>query len=70
MKKSKEDVEIFGKRYLKTREAARYMNKAPGSLANERSKGLGPPYCKVGHLCLYDVKDLDEFIQARKIRHG
>lgn len=56
------------RRYLRSAEAAAYMGFSPKTWANLRSLGENhPPYIKLAHAVLYDLKDLDAYMQARKV---
>jgi len=54
-------------RYVPTREAAKIRCQSEGTLCNERSRGTGPPYIKVGRRVLYDIEDIYEFMRKHKI---
>ena len=49
-------------------EAASYTGVAESTLAKLRVTGGGPSYSKVGRLVLYDVGDLDAWLDARRVR--
>lgn len=51
---------------LKTTEAAVYVGKAPSSLEKLRLTGSGPRYIKLGKTVVYDVADLDAWLNANK----
>jgi hypothetical protein len=53
--------------YLDVKEAGAYIRIAPGTLKNWRSRGLGPPYVKVGGRTVYHRPDLDEWMLARLV---
>jgi len=54
---------------LDAKQAAAYLGyKNPQTLASQRSKGVGPNYIKLGRRILYDVADLDAYIDARRIK--
>ena len=42
--------------------------KTPQTLANQRAKRIGPNYIKLGRRILYDVADLDAYIDARRVK--
>ena len=44
-------------------EAAKYLRLKPATLDRMRVQGRGPRYIKVGRI-LYDIKDLDEWLNA------
>lgn len=52
------------KRHLNTREAAQYMGMAVSTLRWYRYINEGPIYSKPRGRCVYDVADLDAFIQS------
>lgn len=56
-----------GKKFLKTKEAAKILRLAEGTLANMRSNNRGPPYIKVGGAILYDAADLLDYMRNHKI---
>jgi hypothetical protein len=47
-------------------EVAGYLRKEEKTLANWRSEGIGPRWCKVGHDVLYDWADIDEWVESGK----
>ena len=51
---------------LTTKEAAAYVPCAKGTLDNLRTAGGGPRFVKLGRKILYDVRDLDDWIEAHK----
>ena len=54
---------------LNTREAARILGHAPGTLENWRTRGIGPKFIKHGSggRVLYDPADLREWNDAHRI---
>lgn len=52
---------------MDTVSAAEYIGFHRNTMANMRSKGLGPRYTKVGRLVLYRKKDLDEYMSTRVV---
>jgi hypothetical protein len=58
------------KRIVRTPEAARIMNRAKGTMDNDRIRGRGPKYIKIGSAIYYDVDDLYQFIEEHKIDPG
>ena len=52
--------------YLTADEAAAYLRLAPGTLANRRSFGGGPPFLKLGAKVVYRCRDLDAWATARR----
>lgn len=51
---------------LNTGEAAAILGVAPQTLAILRVQGGGPKYAKLGRRVVYDVRDLEEYVAARK----
>ena len=50
--------------------AQRYGGKVTvRTLANWRSAGISPPYCKIGGRILYRVKDIEEW-ERKRTAHG
>ena len=50
---------------LKPREAAAIRRVTVNHLANERSRGEGPPVCKLGGRVFYPADQLREYINER-----
>jgi len=50
---------------LTPREAAAVRRTSMGHLANERSRGKGPPICKLGGRVFYPAKQLADYIAER-----
>ena len=48
------------KDYITPKELADRWHKSPRTLANQRMKGEGPPYYKIGKKILYDMADIKE----------
>jgi hypothetical protein len=57
-------------RWLRVRAAAAYLGVGVGTLNKLRTYGGGPRYSKLtpGGVVIYDVADLDEYAEARKVR--
>ena len=55
-------------RYLDTKAAADYLGLSPSTLNRKRVTGDGPRYSKLGRRVIYDVRDLDSWIEGRKRR--
>lgn len=51
---------------LNTSEAAKYLRLARQTLNAARSAGTSPPYIKIGRRVLYDLADLDRFLDSRR----
>ena len=56
------------RRYLDTEAAAARVGLSPGKLNRMRVEGCGPRYAKKGRRVLYDVHDLDAWIDAHERR--
>ena len=54
------------KRLLTVAEAATYLSLSASTLNRLRVSGGGPRYAKLGGKILYDVRDLDQWIEAHK----
>jgi len=52
---------------LKPREAAVVRRTTTGHLANERSRGVGPKFAKIGGRVFYPKNSLVEYIEAHVI---
>lgn len=48
---------------LRERQAASFLGVAPKTLANWRSQGKGPKFCRLGRAIGYRQEDLDAFIE-------
>ena len=57
-----------GGRYMDTKAAADYLGLSPSTLNRMRVTGDGPRYSKLGRRMIYDVRDLDSWIEGRKRR--
>ncbi len=56
------------RRYLRTNEAALWLGVARQTLARWRVEGVGPPFVKLGGAVLYDVHELENFVEQRRRR--
>ena len=56
------------RRYLNTQQAADYLGISPKTLTKMRISGDGPRYSKARRRVIYDVADLDAWVEARKRR--
>ena len=54
------------RRLLTSKEVAELLRTSPGQLANQRMRGEGPPYLKFDRRVLYDVKDLEQWLEQRR----
>ena len=55
-------------KYLNERQVSKITERALSTLRNERSKGQGIPYIKVGRSVRYSLEDVVEFMEDRKIK--
>ena len=53
-------------RALRTPQAAEYVGLSPHTLENLRSDGAGPQFFKIGRVVVYDVADLDSWLDAQR----
>jgi excisionase family DNA binding protein len=53
---------------LRTRDAAEYVGIGESTLTNLRVSGGGPRFIKLGKTVLYDVRDLDKWMNANKFK--
>jgi predicted DNA-binding transcriptional regulator AlpA len=53
-------------RRLRTPAAADYLGYSGSTLEKKRLSGDGPPYIKLGGLVVYDTRDLDAWLNARR----
>jgi hypothetical protein len=51
--------------FLLTDEAAEFLRLKPGTLANWRIAGTGPPFVKVGRRVLYDRETLPAWAKSK-----
>jgi len=56
------------RQFLSAKEAAEMLRTTPGSLANMRMRGEGPTYIKWSRKCLYAVRDIENWLERRRIR--
>lgn len=54
---------------LSTQEAAQYVGLSRSYLEKKRLTGGGPRYAKLGTRVVYDVNDLDAWVNARMRSH-
>jgi excisionase family DNA binding protein len=55
------------KRLLTIEEAAQYIGHSPQTIRNRLfEKNLGIPFCRVGRKILFDLKDLDKWVDGLK----
>lgn len=53
--------------YLTEKQTAKLTGRALSTLRNERSKGIGLPYYKIGRSVRYSAKDIVEWMETKKI---
>jgi predicted DNA-binding transcriptional regulator AlpA len=53
-------------RLFRTPLAASYLALSPATLEKFRTRGNGPRYLKVGRAVLYDLRDLNRWVDARR----
>jgi len=58
----------LSKRRLRTKDAAAYLGLSKSTLEKQRVTGDGPIYSALGRVVVYDVDDLDTYVEARKRR--
>ncbi len=54
-------------RFLTPAEAAQYLRTSAAALANHRYRGTGPPYLKFGRRVLYDLRDIQIWVDGHKV---
>ena len=54
-------------RYINEVRVAYITGRALSTLRNERARGLGIPYIKIGRSVRYDLMDVINFMESRKI---
>lgn len=60
-------VEESGRRFVPTKLAARRIGVSPASMEKWRSTGeVAIPFSKIGRRVVYDIGDLDAYVEARK----
>ena len=63
------NISDLPKRRLRTQDAAAYIGLSKSTLEKMRVTGGGPVYSALGRIVVYEVGDLDAFVEARK-RHS
>jgi excisionase family DNA binding protein len=53
---------------LNVPEAAKYLRIAPQTLAKMRCEGTSPPFIKLGNRVLYDLAEIDRWLDQRRRR--
>jgi len=54
--------------YLSDNQVSQMTGKAVQSIRNERYKRIGIPYIKMGGSVRYDIKDVIEYMEARRVK--
>lgn len=54
-------------KYLNEKKVAEITGRALSTLRNERSRGVGISYIKVGRSVRYNITDVIEFMESQKI---
>ena len=57
----------FSPQRLDTRQAAQYLGIATQTLYNLRHKRLGPNYIKIGAKVIYNISDLDLYLDENRV---
>lgn len=63
-------VKLTNKLFLNSKEVEELYGISASTLANWRSKMLGPKYHKVGGAVRYKIEDLNNFMESKKISRG
>ena len=56
------------KKLLNTEEAAKYLHLAEQTLHNYRFNSKPPNYVKIGSRVLYELSELDKFIESNRVK--
>jgi predicted DNA-binding transcriptional regulator AlpA len=59
-------ADLVAHRRLRTRAAADYVGYSESTLEKKRVTGGGPPFIRLGRLVVYDTRDLDAWLAARR----
>jgi hypothetical protein len=59
-----------GKRLLSSVETAKLLRTTQGALANLRCQGRGPTFYRIGRRILYDINDINEFIDNHRVERN
>jgi hypothetical protein len=52
---------------LTTKQVAKILNCAEGTLHNHRSRCVGIPYYKIGKKVVYHVKDVEDYLRKQRV---
>jgi predicted DNA-binding transcriptional regulator AlpA len=59
-------ADFVAHRRLRTPAAADYLGYAESTLEKKRLTGDGPPFVRLGRTIVYDTRDLDAWLTARR----
>lgn len=65
--KTRKEDKMSAERKRSNNEAAEFLGVKPNTLEIWRCKNIGPRYSKIGRRVLYDIADLQEFFESRRI---
>jgi hypothetical protein len=57
----------IGERWVSEKEVEKIVGRAIQTLRNDRSKGQGIPYAKIGRLVRYRLADVEDYLSARRV---
>ena len=57
-------------KYIDEKEVSRITSRSVQTLRNERHKGIGFPYVKLGRAVRYNLADVIEYMERRKVNTG
>lgn len=60
----------MGRDLKNTAEAAGYLNVSIHTLEAWRLKDFGPPFFRVGGQCMYDMKELETWLDVNRVTPG
>ena len=63
-----ENTSVPHRRWADPSKTADYIDKSESRLAKLRHFGGGPPFVKIGRSVLYDLDDVDRWLEGRKRR--
>lgn len=56
------------RQYLTEKQVSEMTNMALSTLRNDRFRGRGIPYCKIGRSVRYSLTDVIDFMESKKVR--
>jgi predicted DNA-binding transcriptional regulator AlpA len=59
-------ADLVAHQRLRTRAAADYLGYSESTLEKKRVTGEGPPFIRLGRSIVYDTRDLDKWLAARR----